>query len=259
MLNDTRLDGKVALVTGAAGEIGTATIHLMAARGARVVAVDRDATALARLEAGLDSKSLIATCEADVSDEASVRRYVTLAIDQAKRIDIFFNNAGIEGPVHPIADYPLDDFRRVVDVNLIGVFLGLKHVIPVMAATGGGSVINSSSVAGLTGTPGICAYNATKHGVIGLTRSAAAEWAGRGVRVNSINPGPIASRMMASLENGMAPGKAREMRAQFSAMIPAGRYGMPEEVAALVAFLASDDARYLHGAIFTIDGGFMVS
>ena len=162
-------------------------------------------------------------------------------------------------PVHPIADYPLDDFRRVVDVNLIGVFLGLKHVIPAMAATGGGSIINSSSVAGLTGTPRICAYNATKHGVIGLTRSAAAEWAGRGVRVNSINPGLIASRMMASLEDGMAPGKAQEMRAQFSAMIPAGRYGIPEEAAAVVAFLASDDARYLHGAIFTIDGGFTVS
>ena len=135
-----------------------------------------------------------------MSDEASVQRYVALATDEAKRIDIFFNNAGIEGPVHPIADYPLADFRRVVDVNLIGVFLGLKHVIPAMAATGGGSIINSSSVAGLTGTPGICAYNATKHGVIGLTRSAAAEWAGRGVRVNWINPGPIASRMMASLE-----------------------------------------------------------
>src|SRR6266852_3268221 len=148
---------------------------------------------------------------------------------------------------------------RVVDVNLIGVFLGLKHVIPAMAATGGGSIINSSSVAGLTGTPRICAYNATKHGVIGLTRSAAAEWAGRGVRVNSINPGLIASRMMASLEDGMAPGKAQEMRAQFSAMIPAGRYGIPEEAAAVVAFLASDDARYLHGAIFTIDGGFTVS
>ena len=175
MLNNTRLDGKVALVTGAAGEIGTATIHLMAARGARVVAVDQDAKALARLKAGLDPNSLILIREADVSDEASVRRYVALAIDHAKRIDIFFNNAGIEGPVHPIADYPLDDFRRVVDVNLIGVFLGLKHVIPAMAATGGGSVINSSSVAGLTGTPGICAYNATKHGVIGLTRSAAAE------------------------------------------------------------------------------------
>jgi len=127
-----------------------------------------------------------------------------------------------------------------------------------MAAGGGGAIINSSSVAGLTGTPGISAYNASKHAVIGLTRSAAAEWASKGIRINSINPGPIASRMMASLENGLAPGQGNEMRARFSAMIPAGRYGTPEEVAALVAFLASEDARYLHGAVMTIDGGFTV-
>jgi NAD(P)-dependent dehydrogenase (short-subunit alcohol dehydrogenase family) len=161
--------------------------------------------------------------------------------------------------VCPIGEYPLADFRRVIDVNVIGVFLGLKHVIPAMQATGGGSIVNSSSVAGLTGSPGICAYNASKHAVIGLTRSAAAEWAGKGIRINSINPGPIASRMMRSLEEGMAPGKADDMRAQFSAMIPAGRYGSPDEVAALAAFLASEDARYIHGAVFTIDGGFTVS
>jgi NAD(P)-dependent dehydrogenase (short-subunit alcohol dehydrogenase family) len=142
----------------------------------------------------------------------------------------------------------LADFRRVLDFNIVWVFLGLKHVIPVMAASGGGAVINTSSVAGLTGTAGICAYNASKHAVIGLTRSAAAEWGGRGIRVNSVNPGPIASRMMASLEDGLSPGKSDEVRAQFSAMIPALRYGTPEEVAAPVAFLASEDARYIHGA-----------
>jgi NAD(P)-dependent dehydrogenase (short-subunit alcohol dehydrogenase family) len=123
MLNNIGLDRKIAVVTGAGGEIGAATIQLMAARGARIVAVDRDAKALERLKAGLDPKSLVAVCEADVTNEASVRRYVALAVDWAKRIDIFFNNAGIEGPVHPIADYPLDDFRRVFDVNVIGVFL----------------------------------------------------------------------------------------------------------------------------------------
>jgi NAD(P)-dependent dehydrogenase (short-subunit alcohol dehydrogenase family) len=256
VLDDNRLDGKVALVTGAGGEIGAATIRLMAARGARIVAVDRDARSLQRLSAALPD---LITCEADVADEDAVRRYVEFAQSRTGRIDVFFNNAGIEGPVCPIADYPLADFRRVIDVNVVGVFLGLKHVIPAMHATGGGSIVNSSSVAGLTGSPGICAYNASKHAVIGLTRSAAAEWAGKGIRINSINPGPIASRMMRSLEEGMAPGKADDMRSRFSAMIPAGRYGSPEEVAALVAFLASEDARYIHGAVFTIDGGFTVS
>jgi NAD(P)-dependent dehydrogenase (short-subunit alcohol dehydrogenase family) len=256
VLDDNRLDGKVALVTGAGGEIGAATIRLMAARGARIVAVDRDARSLQRLSAALPD---LITCEADVADEDAVRRYVEYAQSRTGRIDVFFNNAGIEGPVCPIADYPLADFRRVIDVNVVGVFLGLKHVIPAMHATGGGSIVNSSSVAGLTGSPGICAYNASKHAVIGLTRSAAAEWAGKGIRINSINPGPIASRMMRSLEEGMAPGKADDMRSRFSAMIPAGRYGSPEEVAALVAFLASEDARYIHGAVFTIDGGFTVS
>jgi NAD(P)-dependent dehydrogenase (short-subunit alcohol dehydrogenase family) len=178
VLDDNRLDGKVALVTGAGGEIGAATIRLMAARGARIVAVDRDARSLQRLSAALPD---LITCEADVADEDAVRRYVEYAQSRTGRIDVFFNNAGIEGPVCPIADYPLADFRRVIDVNVVGVFLGLKHVIPVMHATGGGSIVNSSSVAGLTGSPGICAYNASKHAVIGLTRSAAAEWAGKGI------------------------------------------------------------------------------
>jgi NAD(P)-dependent dehydrogenase (short-subunit alcohol dehydrogenase family) len=131
--------------------------------------------------------------------------------------------------VRPIAEYPLADFRRVLDVNVVGVFLGLKHVLPVIADAGGGAVINSSSVAGLTGTAGLCAYNASKHAVIGLTRSAAAEWGGRGIRVNSVNPGPIATRMMSSLEEGLSPGRAAKAREQFSAMIPALRYGTPEE------------------------------
>jgi NAD(P)-dependent dehydrogenase (short-subunit alcohol dehydrogenase family) len=260
MLDSNRLEGKAALITGAAGEIGTATVRLMAARGARIVAVDRDSLALARVAEALGPGVVTATIVADVTREADVVRYVAEACAAMGRIDVFFNNAGIEGPVHPIAEFPLEAFERVLAVNVVGVFLGLKHVIPAMARTGGGAIINSSSVAGLTGTPGICAYNASKHAVIGLTRSAAAEWAGRGIRINSINPGPIASRMMRSLEVGLAPdGKADGMHDQFTALIPAGRYGTPEEVAALVAFLASEDARYLHGAVYTIDGGFTVS
>jgi NAD(P)-dependent dehydrogenase (short-subunit alcohol dehydrogenase family) len=259
MLDSNRLDGKVALITGAAGEIGAATAKLMIARGARIVAVDRDKAALTRLNAALERPAELLSIEGDVTDESSVRGFIAHAKQAAGKIDVFFNNAGIEGPVHPIADYPLADFRRVIDVNVVGVFLGLKHVIPVIAEAGGGAVINASSVAGLTGTAGICAYNASKHAVIGLTRSAAAEWGGRGIRVNSINPGPITTRMMSSLEEGLSPGRADKAREQLSAMIPALRYGTPEEVAALVAFLASEDARYIQGAVFVIDGGFTVS
>jgi NAD(P)-dependent dehydrogenase (short-subunit alcohol dehydrogenase family) len=255
MLDSNRLDGKVALITGAGGEIGEATLRLMAARGARVVAVDRDRKALDRAIAGVPGAVAL---EADVSDEASVKAYVAEVAKTAGRIDVFFNNAGIEGPVWPITEYPLAEFQKVMAVNVIGVFLGMKHVIPVMEKTGG-SIINTSSVAGLTGTPGISAYNASKHAVIGLTRSAAAEWGKKGIRVNSVNPGPIASRMMRSLEEGFSPGSADAARSGFSAMIPLGRYGTPEEVATMVAYLASDDARYLNGAIFTIDGGFTVS
>jgi NAD(P)-dependent dehydrogenase (short-subunit alcohol dehydrogenase family) len=256
MLDSIRLDGKVAVVTGAAGEIGAAAARLMAARGAAIVAVDLDKKALDRVVAELP-KGTIAV-EADVSDEASVKAYVEKAKAAKGKIDIFFNNAGIEGHVAPITEYKLADFQKVLAVNVVGIFLGMKHVIPVMLATGG-SIINTSSVAGLTGTPGISAYNASKHAVIGLTRSAAVEWAPKGIRINSVNPGPIASRMMRSLEEGFQPGKADAVRSQFSAMIPIGRYGSAEEVATMVAYLASEDARYLTGAVFPVDGGMTVS
>ena len=254
MLNDNQLTGKTALITGAGGEIGAATARLMIARGARVVGVDLSAAAMAPLA---DLGDRFHPLQGDVTDEDSVRTFVAAA-EALGPLDIFFNNAGIEGPVHPVGDYPLDAFRRVVDVNLIGVFLGLKHVVPAMMTRGRGSVINTSSVAGLTGTSGISAYNATKHAVIGLTRSVAAEAGLKGVRVNSVNPGPIASRMMASLEDGLTGGQGAAARTAFEGLIPLGRYGTPEEVAALVAFLASEDARYIHGAVMTLDGGFTV-
>ncbi len=256
MLDNNKLDGLAAVITGAGGEIVSATARLMVARGARVVGVDRDLGSMASLAGDLGASFL--AVEGDVTDEASVKAYVKAAVNAFGTIDIFFNNAGVEGPVHPIGDYPLEAFRKVVDVNLIGVFLGLKHVVPLMMAAGKGSVVNTSSVAGLTGTAGVSAYNATKHAVIGMTRSAAAEAASKGVRINSVNPGPIASRMMASLEDGLGGGDAAPIHDALNAMIPAGRYGTPEEVAALVAFLASEDARYINGAVMTVDGGFTI-
>ena len=257
MLDSNRLDDKVAVITGVGGEIGSAAARLMVARGAHVFGVDQQARSMVSLADELGGR--FHAVVGDVTNEEAVRGYVDAACQAFGRIDVFFNNAGIEGPVHPLGDYPLEAFRKVVDVNLIGVFLGLKHVLPVMAAAGRGSIINTSSVAGLTGTAGICAYNATKHAVIGLTRSAAAEAGPKGVRVNSVNPGPIDSRMMASLEGGMRQDPAQDVHAAFQALIPMGRYGTPEEVAALVAFLASEDARYINGAVMTLDGGFTVS
>jgi len=258
MTDHQHLGGKVALVTGAAGAIGEATVRLMLARKAGVIAVDRDIAALHRLGRSLDLGKQFCALEADVSSESSVQEFVAKGLASFGRIDILFNNAGIEGSVRPLTETSLADFERVMDINVLGVFLGMKHVIPIMAKNGGGAIINASSTAGLTGAAGVCAYNASKHAVIGLTRSACAEWAAQGIRINAVAPGPIDSRMMSSLESGFLPADPEAVRRQLTAMIPTGRYGSPEEVAAMVAFLASDEARYLNGTVFPIDGGYLV-
>jgi NAD(P)-dependent dehydrogenase (short-subunit alcohol dehydrogenase family) len=247
MTQPQTLTGKVALVTGAAGAIGTATAALLAARGARVVAADMPGADTAALRTAVPDAHLV---KVDVTEEASVAAMVEATRAAfGGRIDVFVNNAGVEGPVKPIPDYPLDAFRKVFAVNVEGVFLGLKYVLPVMIEQGTGSVVNMASVAGLSGAPGMAGYNASKHAVVGLTRVAALEVAGKGVRVNCVNPGPIDGRMMASLDTGAGIEQARRAQA-----IPARRYGTADEVARMVAFLASDDAAYVNGSINTVDG-----
>jgi NAD(P)-dependent dehydrogenase (short-subunit alcohol dehydrogenase family) len=170
-----RLDGKVAVVTGAAGVIGTATLRLLAERGARIVAVDSNAPELQTVTKDLPASAQALAITADVTREDEVAEYVRAAVDQFGTIDVFYNNAGIEGDIAPITKYKLEAFRKVIDVNVVGVFLGLKHVLPVMLSQNKGSIINTASIAGLIGSPDIAAYSASKHAVIGLTKSAALE------------------------------------------------------------------------------------
>lgn len=249
------MTGKIALITGAAGAIGMASVRLLAARGVSIVATDIAGTDFGPLRAAIPDDGLLLVVEADVTDEVAFGKVVAAAVKKFGVIDIFFNNAGIEGPVAPIPDFPTEGFRKVMEVNVTGIFLGLKLVIPIMAKAGHGSIINSSSVAGLTGSAGLCAYIASKHAVLGLTRAAAVEWGSKGIRVNCINPGPIESRMMAAIEEGASPGAAAVVHDAFAATIPMKRYGTPDEVAGVVAFLASEDAAYVNGAAYTVDGG----
>lgn len=244
-----RLQDKVALITGAAAGIGAAAARLFANEGAKLVLVDRDEAGMAEF-AG-DG----ATClTADVADGEAMRRCVAAAEERFGGLDIALLNAGIEGVVQPIADYPEDVFDRVIAVNLRGVWLGLKHTLPAIAKRGGGSIVLTSSIAGIRGREGLSAYVASKHGVIGLMRTAALEGAPDGVRVNTINPSPVETRMMRSLEAGMDPDDPEGLHERYASTSPLGRYAEPEEIAKVMLFLASDDSSHCSGSVYMVDG-----
>ena len=255
MSDRIRLDGKVAVVTGAAGVIGSATLRLLAERGARIVAVDRREQDLQAAIKGLPASAQAIAITADVTSEDEVADYVRATVDKFGAIDVFYNNAGIEGDIAPITKYSLASFRRVLDVNVVGVFLGMKHVLPVMLKQNKGSIINTASIAGLIGSPDVAVYSASKHAVIGLTRSAALECATTGVRVNCVCPGLIDSRMLSAIIEGRNPGNAPVPNERIVERIPARRLGHASEVASIVAFLASDEASYVSGSAYTVDGG----
>jgi NAD(P)-dependent dehydrogenase (short-subunit alcohol dehydrogenase family) len=250
-----RLDGKVAVVTGAAGVIGHATMQLLAERGARIVAVDRREQDLQAAIGDLPASAQALAVSADVTSEDEVADYVRAAVDKFGTIDVFHNNAGIEGDIAPITKYSLEMFRRVLDVNVVGVFLGMKHVLPVMLKQNRGSIINTASIAGLIGSPDIAVYTASKHAVIGLTKTAAVECSATGVRVNCVCPGLIDSRMLSAIVEGRNPGNAPVPNERIVERIPARRLGQASEVASIVAFLGSDEASYVSGSAYTVDGG----
>ena len=238
-----RLDGKVALITGGAGSIGLATARLFLAEGARVVLSDKaDPPALDTV-----------FVHADVTDSAAVERAVAVCVSEFGGLDIAFANAGIFGAVAPVEDYPDDVFARVLAVNVLGPFHVAKHALKVMRP--GGSLVLNSSVVGLTSDPGIAAYATSKHALVGLMRTAAKEVAARGIRVNTIHPGPVENAFQQAIEVTATGLESARAAGAFDAMIPLGRHASPDEIARAVLFLASDESSFVTGATIPVDGG----
>ena len=246
-----QLDGKVALVTGGGSGIGRATCLAMAREGAQVMVAD------IVVEGGHETVSLVKNAggeatfiRADVSQASEVEAMVKQTIETYGRLDCAFNNAGIEGPVCSTVEYTEEDFDRVVAIDLTGVWLCMKYEIPAMLQHGGGAIVNTASVAGLVGFQGISAYVASKHGVNGLTKTAALEYAKAGIRVNAVCPGVIETPMVKR-----AFEKSPGMEEGVAAVEPVGRLGQPQEVAEAVVWLCSDAASFVTGLPMAVDGG----
>ena len=255
-----RLSGKVAVITGATGGIGRAAAKLFAAEGAKLALVDLDEKRLRELVSEIGPERA-AFSVADVTLPDQARAYVGAAVERWGGVDIMLANAGIEGSVAAIADYPVEEFDRVWAVNVRGVWLAIKYVFPVMRRRGGGSIVITSSTSGVTGTIGMSAYNASKHAVIGVARTAALEGAPLGIRVNTVNPAPIETRMMRSIEamRAAAPGDpgatASQVKGEIAARIPMRRFGQPTEVAQSMLFLAGSESSFCTGGVHMVDGG----
>jgi 3alpha(or 20beta)-hydroxysteroid dehydrogenase len=243
--------GKVAVITGAAAGFGLAVATRLAAEGARLVLVDRAADALKQAAASISGAVPFV---ADVSQEAEVDGYVQAAVQAHGQIDLFFNNAGIEGRIAPMTELSVEDFDRVLAVNTRGVFLGLRAVLRVMKPQGSGAIVNTASMAGIRGSATFAPYVASKHAVVGLTRCAALEGAPYGIRVNGVAPGHIDTRMARDLTAQIDPADPDGVYQRIAAEVPLGRYGTAQEVANLAVWLLSGEASYLSGATHLIDG-----
>lgn len=250
-----RLRGHRIIITGATGGIGEATARRVLEEGASVLLVDLHEEPLKALSDELGDRA--AFYAADVSDADRAAAYVGACVDHFGGVDALFANAGIEGKVAPLLQVDPADMQRVLDVNLMGALYGIQHAAPVMLRSGGGSIVITSSVAGFVGSPGLGPYCASKHAVIGLMKTAAQELGPQGIRVNTLNPGPVDNRMMRSIEEQASPGAGDAVKEKFSAMVPLGRYATNEEIAAMAAFLLSDDSASCNGASYVVDGGLL--
>jgi NAD(P)-dependent dehydrogenase (short-subunit alcohol dehydrogenase family) len=245
-------DGKVALVTGGGSGIGRAAALAFAREGAKVVIADRNAQRGDEIVWTIrDAGGIASFRRTDVSVAAEIEALVDYTTKTYGRLDLAFNNAGIEGDVKPLIDQTEANFDAVMEINVKGVWLSMKYEIPRMLEQGGGAIVNSSSVAGVTGFPGIGIYAASKHAVIGLTKTAALEYCAQGIRINAVNPAAIDTEMIDRLADGLNTKKD-----DLSALHPLGRIGRVEEVAEAVLWLCSDRASFVTGHSLMVDGGF---
>jgi NAD(P)-dependent dehydrogenase (short-subunit alcohol dehydrogenase family) len=254
MSNHLDFTGKVALVTGAAAGMGLATAHAFAEAGAAVVLADfkEDVVKAAAQKLAAEGHKVLAV-RCDVSEDTQVAAMVDRAVAEFGRLDAAFNNAGVMAHISPVAESSREDWDRVIGINLRGVWSCMKHELRQMERQGSGAIVNNASVGALTGNPGIASYIASKHGVVGLTRTAALEYVKRGIRVNAVNPSLIDTQIARDVVN-----RDEQAYAELAKQVPIGRAGRPEEIASVVLWLCSPGASYVVGHALTVDGGLTV-